>query len=153
MKVTGITINEMVSTTSAYKYEMNVKYEVFILPISLYLILSHFSLSFFLFFVTVSFFLSFCFLLLFSFLFFSYILIPIPCKIFLFFFSQISSFLFVATLTYYASGLGQFVSGSTGITYSGSWKDGLKEGQGSLLFPSKDIMTGRWKEVNYSSYK
>ena len=63
--------------------------------------------------------------------------------------SQISSFLSLS-LPHYISGLGQFISGSTGITYSGSWKDGLKEGQGSLLFPSKDIMTGRWKEVNHN---
>ena len=44
-------------------------------------------------------------------------------------------------------GNGKFTSSETNITYSGSWRDGLKDGVGSLFFPSGDIITGRWKEV------
>jgi MORN repeat len=45
------------------------------------------------------------------------------------------------------AGMGKFISSATNMTYSGHWKDGLKDGQGSLYFPSGDIITGRWKEV------
>lgn len=46
-----------------------------------------------------------------------------------------------------SEGNGKFTSSETNITYSGSWRDGLKEGVGSLFFPSGDVLTGRWKEV------
>ena len=47
-----------------------------------------------------------------------------------------------------SEGNGKFTSSETNITYSGSWRDGLKEGVGSLFFPSGDVLTGRWKEVH-----
>ena len=47
----------------------------------------------------------------------------------------------------YYAGNGKFVSHETNITYSGYWKDGLKDGLGSLFMPSGDVITGRWKEV------
>jgi hypothetical protein len=39
--------------------------------------------------------------------------------------------------------MGKFISSATNMTYSGHWKDGLKDGQGSLYFPSGDIITGK----------
>ena len=32
------------------------------------------------------------------------------------------------------------------MTYTGSWRDGLKDGSGVLHFPNGDTLTGRWKE-------
>lgn len=49
------------------------------------------------------------------------------------------------------AGNGKFVSHETNITYSGYWKDGLKDGLGSLFMPSGDVITGRWKEVRKRS--
>ena len=46
------------------------------------------------------------------------------------------------------TGNGKFLSHETNITYSGYWKDGLKDGLGSLFMPTGDIITGRWKEVS-----
>ena len=55
--------------------------------------------------------------------------------------------LIYCVLFYCIAGMGKFISSATNMTYSGHWKDGLKDGQGSLYFPSGDIITGRWKEV------
>jgi hypothetical protein len=44
-------------------------------------------------------------------------------------------------------GVGKFTSHVTGITYFGSWRDGLKHGPGTLTFPSGDELSGRWSEV------
>jgi hypothetical protein len=44
-------------------------------------------------------------------------------------------------------GVGKFTSHVTGITYFGSWRDGLKHGPGTLTFPTGDELSGRWSEV------
>ena len=46
------------------------------------------------------------------------------------------------------SGKGKFISHETGYTYTGSWKDGLKDGIGSIVFPSGDELVSRWREVS-----
>ena len=48
---------------------------------------------------------------------------------------------------FFALGFGKFMSNETGITYTGSWRDGLKDGMGALFFPSGDELNGRWSEV------
>jgi MORN repeat len=32
------------------------------------------------------------------------------------------------------------------MTYVGSWRDGLKDGVGTLYFPNGDTLSGRWAE-------
>ena len=49
---------------------------------------------------------------------------------------------------HYSSGDGKFISNETGITYVGSWLDGLKHGSGTLYFESGDEIVGRWNEVS-----
>jgi MORN repeat len=48
----------------------------------------------------------------------------------------------------FSSGDGKFISNETGITYVGSWLDGLKHGLGTLYFESGDEIVGRWNEVS-----
>jgi hypothetical protein len=44
------------------------------------------------------------------------------------------------------NGQGKFISNEDGIVYVGSWRDGLKDGLGSLSFPTGDVLSGRWCE-------
>ena len=48
----------------------------------------------------------------------------------------------------FSLGDGKFISNETGITYAGSWLDGLKHGLGTLYFESGDEIVGRWNEVS-----
>ena len=57
---------------------------------------------------------------------------------------------------------GQFIKGlpngtgtyrwSSGIYYEGEWKDGLREGEGKMVYPDS-VLTGRWKKDNYMGKK
>ena len=57
---------------------------------------------------------------------------------------------------------GQFIKGlpngtgtyrwASGIYYEGEWKDGLREGQGKMVYPDS-VVTGFWKEDKYMGKK
>jgi len=46
---------------------------------------------------------------------------------------------------YNFSGWGKFTSHETSSFYEGNWKDGLKDGSGTIVLASGDSFTGEWR--------
>ena len=73
----------------------------------------------------------------------------------IFFFSLLLTHLTISLFVPYISlvfaGHGKFISSVTNMRYTGSWRDGLKDGMGSLHFPSGDLLEGRWSDVRLKS--